>query len=292
MDVSIIIVNYNTKDLLKQCIESVLAKTHDIEYEIIVVDNASFDGSQQMIKDIFPKITFIESPENLGFGRANNLGFDYAKGRNFFLLNSDTILLNNAVKILSDYLDKDSQVGICGGNLYNEKGDPVLSFVRCFPSIFSELNKLFGCVLFKFLYGKNCNFNHTNKPLKVAYIIGADIMLRASILSTVGRFDPDFFMFYEETELSYRIKKSGLSIFSVPDAHIIHLGSQSFTNNIKKTKLMLDSSNLYYKKTLNIFVRNIVRILFILNIRSRIYWFKLSGNTNKINYYNFIIQNF
>jgi GT2 family glycosyltransferase len=250
MDVSIIVVSYNTEALLKQCLESVFARTLDIEFEIIVIDNASSDGSRRMVKEVFPGVILIENQKNLGFGQANNLGFKYAKGRNVFLLNSDTILLNNAVKILSDYLDDNLQTGICGGNLFDENENPAHSFMRCLPSLFLELNSLFrNNRLFRIRYGKNLQFNYTNNPLEVGYITGADMMLRTSILNTVGGFDPDFFMYYEETELTYRIKRLGFSIYNVPNARIIHLGGKSFSNNNEKKKLFLNSEDLYYRKT-------------------------------------------
>jgi GT2 family glycosyltransferase len=292
MDVSIIIVNYNTRDLLKQCINSVFEKTHGVKFEMIVVDNASSDGSQKMIKENFPYITLIESSENLGFGRANNLGFEYAKGRNIFLLNSDTILLSNAVKILSDYLDCNSQVGVCGGNLFNEKGYPTRSFSRYLPSIVVELSVLFGDIPFKIRYGKNGCFNYTNKPLKVGYISGADLMLRSSILSIVGGFDTDFFLYFEETELEYRVIKSGFSIYSIPNAHIMHLESRSFNDNYKKVKLYSNSHSLYYKKTHGKIEMKIIRFIFLLTIYSRIFLFKLSGNNNKLNYWKLMLQNY
>jgi len=285
MDVSIVIVNYNTKDLLKQCIESVFAKTQDLIYEIIVVDNASSDGSQQMLKEVFPEVILVESPENLGFGRANNIGFDYAKGRNIFLLNSDTILLNNAVKILSDYLDDNPKTGICGGNLYDEKEQPLHSFRRSLPSLLFELSVLLGDILFKIIYGKNQEFNYTNKPLKVAYITGADMMINASVLSIAGKFDPDFFMYFEESELSWRVKKAGFSIYSVPSARIIHLESKSFSDNYKKIKMQLNSRSLYYKKTHSWFSRKIINIIYFLTIHSKIILFKISGNSRRLNYY-------
>jgi len=291
MDVSIIIVNYNTKDLLKQCIESVFAKTVNIAFEIIVVDNASTDGSQQFFKDAYPNIIFIESPDNLGFGRANNLGFEYAKGRNLFLLNSDTILLNNAVKILSEFLDNNPKVGVCGGNLYNEKGFPTLSFRRDFSSISSELNFFFRGKPFQIRYRENIEFNHTNKPLKVGYITGADMMLRSSVFEGVGKFDPDFFMYSEDVELTCRIKKSGFSVYSVPDAHIIHLTGRSSQDDYKKLEVMINSTNLFLKKTHGWLKGKIVRMLIFLNIYSSILIYKYyKKNDKKLNYWKSTLQ--
>jgi GT2 family glycosyltransferase len=252
MDVSIIIVNYNTRNLLKQCIDSVFEKTHSIKFEIIVVDNASSDGSQQMIKENFLNIILIESQENLGFGRANNIGFKYANGRNIFLLNSDTILLNNAVKILSDFLDANLNVGVCGGNLFDVNLKPNHSYRRTFPSILWELNWLTFGYLEKIRYGKNREFNYTNDVLEVGYIIGADMMVRMTVLDEVGVFDADFFMYSEESELSWRIKEAGYKIMSVPQAQIIHFEGGSFQRkniNNNKLKLYFEGRELYYIKT-------------------------------------------
>ena len=119
MDVSVIIVNYKTVPLILDCLESLRAKTKGITYEVIVVDNNSGDDFQERILERFPEVQCLPLPENVGFGRANNEGLKIAKGRNIFFLNPDTLLLNNAIKILSDYLDGHPQVGACGGNLYD-----------------------------------------------------------------------------------------------------------------------------------------------------------------------------
>jgi GT2 family glycosyltransferase len=269
MDVSIIIVNYNTKDILKQCIESVFAKTQNIEFEVIVVDNASSDGSQQMIKNDFPDIIFIESPENLGFGRANNSGSKYAKGKYLFFLNSDTILLNNAVKILSDFMDNNSKVGICGGNLFNDEIKPVHSYSMFLPSIISELNIFSNVLIEKLLYRKNSYFNHTDIPKNVGYIMGADIMIRAELFNLLNGFDPDFFLYYEETELTYRVKESKYKVINVPQAKIIHLTGKSLSDSEYKLKISFKSRRLYYKKTHNIFSYYIANSIYLLTIVSR-----------------------
>lgn len=226
MDVSIIIVNYNTRVLIQNSIESIISKTKDIKYEIIVVDNASVDDSL----DIFSndtRIKYIYNRKNLGFGLANNVGIKIAKGRNIFLLNPDTLLLNNAIKILSDFLDKHPKVGCCGGNLYNADLEPIHSYSMMLPSYLWELNLLSASKIEKILWGKNAQFNHTLKNRKVGYICGADMMLRRSVLDQVGCFSDRFFLYYEDTELSYRIKQAGYEIISVPKAEIQHLVGKS-----------------------------------------------------------------
>lgn len=135
MDVSIIIVNYNTKNLTKDCINSIYEQTAGLEFEIIVSDNNSKDGSIEMIKESFPNVILIENNENLGFGRANNKGLAVATGKYIFYLNSDTILLNNAVKIFFDYFEKhnNENIGALGCNLQNKDGETIHSFGQIVP---------------------------------------------------------------------------------------------------------------------------------------------------------------
>lgn len=221
LDVSVIIINYNTLKMTDECICSVIEKTSGISYEIILVDNASIDGSKEFFsKD--KRVTYIYNDENLGFGRANNKGIKIAQGRNILFLNSDTLLRNNAIKILSDYLDNHPKVGACGGNLFLQDGTPGMSFGRYFPSLYEELNIFFEYIPDKIIYGENSHFNYTGDELKVGFISGADLMVKHSVLDAVGCFDPHFFLYYEETELCLRIHRSGKSIVSVPKAEIVH----------------------------------------------------------------------
>lgn len=128
MDVSIIIVNYNTKQLLSDCLSSIKEKTFGIEYEVIVVDNDSTDGSQEMLRQDFQWVRLVESGENLGFGKANNLGMSVANGKYFFLLNSDTLLINNAVKHFFDYAESNSDFGALGAILFGSDNKPCHSY--------------------------------------------------------------------------------------------------------------------------------------------------------------------
>ena len=229
MDVSVIIVNYNTCKMTNEAIDSVYEHTSGIDVEIILVDNASADGS----KEFFEKkngITYIYSQENLGFGKGNNLGLKYATGRNILFLNSDTLLRNNAVKILSDYIDSHPETGVCGGNLFDYNGNPTISYEIKRPSIIRELNKVLNGRIYRCFY-KDVRFNASNKPKEVGYVSGADFMTRKSILDKYGAFSPEFFMYYEETELAHRINKAGYRIVSVPEAEIVHLEGMSLQKN-------------------------------------------------------------
>lgn len=254
MDVSIIIINYNTLQMTKECIDSVFDKTHDLQFEVILVDNASTDGS----KDYFvndKRIRYIYNNENLGFGRANNLGVDVAVGRNIIFLNSDTLLTNNAIKILSDYLDDNASVGACGGNLYDANHNPAYSYCLKFPSIPIDINLLLHNIPGRLLYKGQLTFNHTDNIIDVAFITGADLMVKRNVIDAVGCYNPQFFMYFEDSELCYRIVKAGYSVKSVPFAKIMHLGSVSAKkaggNKSARKECMFKESRIIYHKLTN-----------------------------------------
>lgn len=248
VDVSVIIVNYNTKELLRACLNSLYDQTRALDYEIIVVDNHSQDGSLEMLQENFSGVVMLALPENIGFGRANNEGIKIARGRNIFLLNPDTLLVNNAIKILSDFLDEHEDVGVCGGNLYTKNLQPTHSYMLRIPSLLGELNNMLFGYLYRWYYGSNIEFNFTEKPIEVGYVTGADMMIRKSVLDEVGGFDVDFFMYFEETELSWRIRKAGYRIMNVPHSKIIHLEGQSITLKENRENMFLASRRLFFQK--------------------------------------------
>ena len=231
IDVSIIIVNYNTIHLLINALDSLFEKCNDIAYEVIVVDNNSSDNSREICKSRYgERVFFLSLLENIGFGRANNEAIKIAKGRNVFLLNH-------------------TNVAICGGNLYTKELEPIHSYSMHLPSLYSEVDQLLGERLSFRRYGNNLFFNHTGKPLNVGYVTGADMMIRKSVLDKTGYFDPDFFMYFEETELTFRIRKMGYEVMSVPDARIIHLEGQSIQLKENRENMFLQSHRLYLRKT-------------------------------------------
>lgn len=283
MDVSIIIVNYNTSVLIKNLLETIEKKTEGISYEVIVVDNNPTEQFAIDLKDYLDKIIYLPLKENVGFGRANNEGLKVAKGRNIFFLNPDTLLINNAIRILSDYLDNNENVGACGGNLYDKDINPMHSFVRILPSILWDIDSILSGLIFKVIFGRNVQHNYTTQPLKVGYVTGADMMVKRSVLDSVGAFDPDFFMYYEETELSYRIKNAGFDIVSIPNAKIIHLEGQSFQVKEERIRMIVRSQQIYDSKTVSSCTytsfSNYIRKL---NCRIKILIFRALRNNDKV----------
>lgn len=222
MDVSVIIVNYNTRQLLDECLGTIYKQTKGIRFEVIVVDNASKDGSERYIVEHYPQVRWINSGGNLGFGRANNLGVKHAVGKYLFLLNSDTLLLNNAIKEFYEYAEAhtNEHIGVLGCWLLDKDRKPNNSFGQ-FPTPRSEMQYLLGrsCVKDVMPQG-GCN--------DVDYIIGADMYMRKDIFDSFGGFDSNFFMYYEETDLQYRMARSGYVRRVIPKPLIIHLEGGSF----------------------------------------------------------------
>jgi len=251
LDVSVILVNYNTKKLTINAINSVFEKTEGVNFEIIVVDNASIDGSIEALKNIFGnRIKIIESKENLGFGRANNLAIKQTESKYIFLLNTDTLLMNNAIKILFDFMEQNPDAGVSGGNLYDAEGNPTVSFK---PKLFRPENafsSVFKYYIHKYIKQTRIDdFNYSKMNKKVGYICGANMLIRKTALDASGLFDEDFFMYFEEAELTNRLTKNGWLSYSVPSAKISHLerGSQG-GDTVKTWRLYNQSEYLYYKK--------------------------------------------
>lgn len=269
MDISVIIVNYNTKDITKQCLDSIYKWTKDVDFEVIVVDNASCDGSQSML-DSYPGINYIQSGANLGFGKANNLGFQYSKGRYILLLNSDTYLLNNALKAFVDELDDlPETIGCIGGWLRSPDGTPNHSY-SFIPNLKTSIKTAFG--VYSRLLGrkpKNQFINDdTTKSKEVEYVTGADICIRREVIEQCGLFDPDFFMYYEESEMQYRYSKAGFKSMIVPTPLIVHLECMSTKVEHKKysysnRQMFFNSYLLFMKKRCSWIGYIIFRIAFV-----------------------------
>jgi len=233
--------------------------------------------------ETIPDVKLIESPENLGFGRANNLAIKQSDSKYCFLLNTDTVLVNNAVKILFDFMEKpeNSDVGGCGGQLYNS--DMTLqSSIGEFDTLDKLYKKALGInftpIICRYKYilktkikkqketqqDNSCVFSSAYEP---DFIIGADLMLRKSALDKVGAFDEKFFMFGEEAELCFRLKKNGFKIKFVPESNIIHFGGASAckaNKQIKVEKMVLNGTILFFKLCYDEKIAKKAKLLYIL----------------------------
>ena len=285
MDVSIIYVNYKTAQLIIDSIRTVKTHTIDLNYEIIVVDNNSEDNSEAIICSAFPEVQFISSPQNIGFGRANNLAQKIAQGTYQFFLNPDTLLLSNAILTLVNYLKGNETVGACGVNLVDEEQAPANSFGRFYPSLLEEVLDIFYLKRFTWHASTSQSYNHTAAPLEVASIVGADLMIPHKVLARVGWFDPDFFMNFEETELCFRIHKAGYAIVSVPSAQIIHLEGKSSYVSASRLERFFHGQYVFFFKRYGIKGAKRLNLIIDLKCSIRLFCFRILQSKTKQDYW-------
>ncbi len=230
MDISVVIVSYNTCNLLRECLCSITERAIDLEVETIVVDNASCDGSQEMCRCEFPAVRLIENFENKRYAIANNQGWRVARGRNILFLNSDAVILNGALEAMSGLLDANDKAGACGCRLLNEDGTLQPS-VRRHPTIMDHIcidTFLSSLTFFKkkrTLY-KRQDFDY-DREAAVDNISGAAVMVKRHVLEEIEGFDEKYLFYYEDTDLCRRIRISGREIWYTPAGRIIHYGGGS-----------------------------------------------------------------
>jgi len=244
--VSIILVTYNTRQMTAKCIESIFEKTKGVDFEVILVDNASIDGSKEFFERD-SRIKYVYSNENLGFGRGNNLGFEHASGKYIFLLNSDTLLVNDAVTEMFNYMENaPANIGCCGCVLQNREGKTIHSYYLTFPTLgwfFKEV----VCFSIPKLYNPykkdNKRMLQDSYPLEVRQITGADMFIRRCVIEKCGMFDSDFFMYFEETEMQHRFFINGYKSMIIDSPKIIHLEGASQKGKSGKRKNLLRKCN-------------------------------------------------
>ncbi len=231
MDLSIVIVNYNVKHFLEQCLHSVFRAVHSLEAEVFVVDNNSVDGSCQMVREKFPWVKLIENKENLGFSKANNQALRLATGRYSLLLNPDTFVQEDTfVKCLS-FCDNHPEIGGLGVKMIDGRGEFLPESKRSLPTPAVAFYKIFGLSsLFprSKVFGKyHLGFLDVNQTHSVQILAGAFMMLRKTVLDKIGLLDESFFMYGEDIDLSYRITQAGYKNYYFPETTIIHYKGES-----------------------------------------------------------------
>ncbi|MBI3192854.1 MAG: glycosyltransferase [Ignavibacteriae bacterium] len=246
LDISVVYTNWNVRDLMRESILSLYRNTKDVTFDIIVVDDASTDGSAEMIKNEFPEIKLIVNAQNEGFSKTNNKGAKSAQGKYLLLLNTDTLLIDNSIKVLFDFLEANPEVGVCGGWLKNPDLTSQVSY-GWFPSFSQAIIDAFFLNDF-FPYAKFLNRGvipdgSVLEPIEVDYVTGADILIRRDIINQIGLLDEHFRAYCEETDFCYRVKhRLKKKIFFIPNAQIIHYGGISYSK-VRKYQIQLMSSS-------------------------------------------------
>lgn len=254
MDVSVLIINYNTKDLTANCIKSIYASDTKYSFEIILVDNASSDSSVDSIEKIFPKVRLIENKQNVGFARANNQAANVAAGRYLYILNSDTEIEKDVIDKVISYGDSNKKAGIIGTMVIFPDGHLQKNFYK-FPSFFSELI-FFTLGIIKsndwFLFNLNkYKGNQITEPFEVDVIAGCSMFVRRQVYEELGLFDEKFFMYYEDSEFCHRVKNSGYQCIYFPMSVVEHMHKGSASKNDDNFKLLLScfkGACLYFTK--------------------------------------------
>lgn len=268
MEISVIIVTFNSEKFIIPCLKSIFDKTINLNYEIIIVDNNSEDNTVKIIKETYPSIKIVENNKNLGFSKANNIAIKLSSSKYVFLLNPDTLLLNNAIKIFFDFMEKEENTNIscCGGTVFNNDMTLQETFGN-FSSI-SQIVFEFGLKsILKDFYNKNLSTGFQNYDLRereVQHIVGSGMFIRKNVFDKIGYFDEDFFLYYEETELCFRMRKNGFQLFYIPEPQILHYKGKSESLNINKQEIIEYSRYLFFKKCYGLFYSKIANILYTL----------------------------
>lgn len=231
MKLSVVIVNYNVKYFIEQCLHSVFAATEGLDAEVFVVDNNSVDGSVEMIAEKFPQVNLISNSDNPGFSKANNQAIRIAQGEYILLLNPDTLVEQDTLKKCVDFMDAHPDAGGLGIKMIDGKGRFLPESKRGLPTPAVAFYKIFGLsALFpkSKTFGKyHLGYLDKDKTHEVDVLSGAFMMLRKKTLDETGLLDEDFFMYGEDIDLSYRITKSGYKNYYYPEARIIHYKGES-----------------------------------------------------------------
>lgn len=248
LTLSIIIVNWNTREITRACLRSIRERVTGVEYEVILVDNASSDGSVEMVRLEFPEVRLISNETNVGFGRANNQAMAVARGRFFFLLNSDTVIIDDSVERLVRFIESDPEIGIAGCKLLFEDGTLQSSCSR-FPSI--KLALLEELMLYKLLprhkqgeilLGGYWPHDHARD---VESVWGAVMLVRREVYEQTKGFDEGIFMYGEDLEWCMRVRDFGWRTTFTPDCSIVHLNHKSSENKYGDERIDLCHKRFY-----------------------------------------------
>ncbi len=270
IDLSIIIVNYNVKEFLLNLLQSIENAKNNYALEIIVVDNASDDGSVELIKEKYPDIKLIVNNTNVGFGSANNKALQIATGKYFLLINPDTIIKENTLKEMIDFFDRTPSAGIAGCKVLNPDATLQLACRRGFPGPWTSFTKVMGLSrLFpksKLFARYNLTYLDENQTYEVDAVSGAFMMMRGELYHKIGGFDQQFFMYGEDLDLCYRAQKSGYKVYYVHTTEIIHFkGESTKRSSIDETKIFYDAMHLFVRKhfSTSFFIESILQVAII-----------------------------
>lgn len=256
LQLSVIIVNYNVREFLDHALTSLRKAMKGIRGEIIVVDNASDDGSVEMVRKRYPNVELIASDLNLGFAKANNVALKRARGKYLLLINPDTVVQEDTLRVMIGFFEEHSEVGLAGCKILNPDGTFQLACRRSFPTPWVAFTKIFGLsALFpqsRFFGRYNLTYLNPNQTYEVDAVSGSFMVLRRDVYEHVGGLDEDFFMYGEDLDWCYRIQRAGWKIYYVPATQIIHYkGESTKRSSIDEIKMFYEAMDLFVRKHLS-----------------------------------------
>jgi len=248
VNLSVIIVNFNTKELLVKCLDSIFNRDHDISFEVIVIDNGSTDSSVDFLTNYKPlninHFQLIKNQLNLGYAKANNQGIKASQGKYILLVNSDTIVKKNSLKSLVDFAESNKDAGVVGSRLINLDGSPQASCFH-FPT--------FKNAILEYWFAKKGLFEkyipQTNKPSEVDAVVGAGFLISQNAVRKIGLLDERYFAYFEDIDYCRRIWANGLKVYYLPESEIVHHHGASFekiAGRAKAQKMLVASSKKYH----------------------------------------------
>lgn len=246
-NVSIIIVSYNTQEILQRCLECLINIKNELTIQVIVVDNASIDGSKNMVEGLFPTVKLLSNSDNLGFAKANNQGISVSSGDFILLLNSDAFLTGTALDTLIDFMHHNPRVGICSPQLVFETGVWQRSYGQA-PSPRIAFLESIGVISLKHIIDKFFwTFGVRRVPRKVDYVDGACMLIRREVVNKIGDLDEKYFFFVEDVEYCMRAKNAGWGVYLVPSSQVVHLRGHSSVKKdlVTSQKLKIRSLKTY-----------------------------------------------
>lgn len=277
-ELSIIIVNFNDKPYLEECLSSIEENTQNLDFEILIVDNNSSDGSQEFIKQNYPNIKLITNEENVGFAKALNRGLRESKGEFFLFLNTDTVVYPNALSPLLKELKTNPGIGAIGPALLRGENAYQVSFGKSVSFASQIFQKYFLNPFYKL------RLKSSQKRKEVGWLSAACFMTRREILEDVDLFDENFFLYFEDIDLCYRIRKKGWNLLFLPQARVFHKGGTSTRLDKVSSRFEYRRSQLYFYQKHNSKVSLfLLRVYFVLNFGFIQLWGFLKGKNYRRN---------
>lgn len=248
-DLSVIIVNYNVKGLLHKCLKAIFEDKSRRRIEVLLIDNASSDKSVEMVKENFPQVKMVVNQRNLGFARGANQGIRQSQGGYVFLLNPDASVKADQLDKMIDFMEENKEIAVCGPMMTDEQGSLQYS-CRRFPSYLTSISSS-QSLLFRCFPGNplSCNYLLTKdshqEQMEVDWVSGSALLAKKDVLDKIGGLDEKFFMYVEDVDLCYRVKKDGWKVFYFPNAKVQHLIGSS-TKKEKPKMIIQHHKSIYY----------------------------------------------